>query len=96
VSLDIDVLDSAVSTGTGHVTMGGIDTGALLDIYEELRDLPVSAVDIAEVAPRYDPSGSTAQIAAHLLFNFLFRTESAASGLAPWSDGGAGGPREDR
>ncbi|WP_037862922.1 arginase family protein [Streptomyces sp. NRRL S-340] len=96
VSLDIDVLDSAVSTGTGHVTLGGIDTGALLDIYEELRALPVGAVDIAEVAPRYDPSGSTAQIAAHLLFNFLFRTESTASGLAPWSDGGAGDAREDR
>ncbi|MFI2190305.1 arginase family protein [Streptomyces sioyaensis] len=86
VSLDIDVLDSAVATGTGHVTMGGIGTGALLDIYEQLRPLPVEAVDVAEVAPRYDPSGSTAQIAAHLLFNFLFRAECAESGLSPWTD----------
>ncbi|MFD7580152.1 arginase family protein [Kitasatospora sp. NPDC059811] len=86
VSLDIDVLDSAVATGTGHVTMGGIDTGHLLDVYEELRALPVEAVDIAEVAPRYDPSGSTAQLAARLLFEFLFRSESAAPDLAPWTD----------
>ncbi|MGW1073087.1 arginase family protein [Streptomyces sp. NPDC002537] len=90
VSLDIDVLDSAVATGTGHVTMGGIGTGHLLDVYEELRALPVEAVDIAEVAPRYDPSGSTAQIAARLLFEFLFRTDCAAPDLAPWTD-----PREE-
>lgn len=96
VSLDIDVLDSAAATGTGHVTMGGIDTGALLDVYEELRALPIGAVDVAEVAPRYDPSGSTAQIAAHLLFNFLFRTDCAESGLAPWTAPGAGRSQEGR
>ncbi|MEU3030368.1 arginase family protein [Streptomyces incarnatus] len=87
VSLDIDVLDSASASGTGHVTMGGISTGDLLDVYEELRALPVGAVDVAEVAPRYDPSGGTAQIAARLLFEFLFRTECVASEFAPWSDG---------
>ncbi|MEV7602634.1 arginase family protein [Kitasatospora sp. NPDC089797] len=86
VSLDIDVLDSAVATGTGHVTMGGIGAGDLLDVYEALRALPVEAVDVAEVAPRYDPSGSTAQIAARLLFEFLFRTDGAAPDLAPWAD----------
>ncbi|WP_229402281.1 arginase family protein [Micromonospora okii] len=85
VSLDIDVLDSASATGTGHVTMGGIGIGDLLDIYEELRALPIGGVDVAEVAPRYDQSGSTAQIAAHLLFNFLFRADSRPSGLAPWT-----------
>lgn len=85
VSLDIDVLDSASATGTGHVTMGGISIGELLDVYEELRALPVGALDVAEVSPRYDQSGSTAQIAAHLLFNFLFRTDSQPSGLAPWT-----------
>ncbi|MCM3262489.1 arginase family protein [Streptomyces thermoviolaceus] len=86
VSLDIDVLDNASATGTGHVTMGGISTGDLLDVYEELRALPVGALDVAEIAPRYDPSGSTAQIAARLLFEFLFRTECRPSGLPPWSD----------
>jgi arginase family enzyme len=86
VSLDIDVLDSASATGTGHVTMGGISGGDLLDIYEVLRALPVRGLDVAEIAPRYDPSGSTPQIAAHLLFNFLFRTDSAPSDMAPWID----------
>ncbi|MGW3181125.1 arginase family protein [Kitasatospora sp. NPDC001119] len=96
VSLDIDVLDSAAATGTGHVTMGGIGIGDLLDVYEELRALPVGAVDIAEIAPRYDPSGGTAQIAARLLFEFLFRTEVAPAELAPWAPGTPSAPREHR
>jgi arginase family enzyme len=87
VSLDIDVLDSSSATGTGHVTMGGIGIGHLLDVYEELRALPVGAVDVAEVAPRYDQSGATAQIVARLLFEFLFRTECVPSEFAPWSAG---------
>ncbi|MGW3228360.1 arginase family protein [Kitasatospora sp. NPDC001095] len=97
VSLDIDVLDSAAATGTGHVTMGGITIGDLLDVYEELRALPVGALDVAEIAPRYDPSGGTAQIAARLLFEFLFRTEVAPAELAPWATGGTpSAPREHR
>jgi arginase family enzyme len=94
VSLDIDVLDSSSATGTGHVTMGGIDIGHLLDVYEELRALPVGAVDVAEVAPRYDQSGATAQIVARLLFEFLFRAECVPSEFAPWSAGAAEEPLE--
>ena len=84
VSLDIDVLDTSAATGTGHVTMGGIQVGGLLDVYESLRDLPIGALDIAEVAPRYDPSGATAQIAARLLFEFVFRCDQADPRLPAW------------
>jgi arginase family enzyme len=86
VSLDLDVLDTGAATGTGHVTMGGLRVGELLDIYEALRGLPVGALDVAEVAPRYDPSGASAQIAARLLFEFLFRTDQRDPRLAPWAD----------
>ncbi len=75
---------------------GGISTGDLLDVYEELRALPVGAVDVAEVAPRYDPSGGTAQIAARLLFEFLFRTECTPSTFAPWSDSASDEPLEQQ
>jgi len=73
LSLDIDVLDTSVAPGTGNVTLGGLDGGALLDVTALLADLPIGAVDIAEVAPRYDPSGRTAQIAARILFELLYR-----------------------
>jgi agmatinase len=73
LSLDIDVLDAAYAPGTGGVTIGGLDPAALLEVLYALDALPVSAIDLVEVAPRYDPSGRTAQIAAQVLFELLFR-----------------------
>lgn len=74
VSLDIDVLDAGVAPGTGNVTMGGLGAGELLDVFTALRRLPVEVLDIAEVSPRHDPTGRTPQMAARVLFEFLFRT----------------------
>lgn len=41
VSLDVDVLGAAIASGTGHMTMGGIQSGRLLDVYEEPRAVPI-------------------------------------------------------
>jgi hypothetical protein len=70
--------------------MGGLQVGDLLDVYEVFRALPIGALDIAEIAPRYDPTGATAQIAARLLFEFLFRTDQHDPDLPQWrtEDGG--------
>jgi arginase family enzyme len=76
LSLDIDVLDAAYAPGTGAVTIGGLDPAALLEVLYALDALPVSAIDLVEVAPRYDPSGRTAQIAAQVLFELLFRVHA--------------------
>jgi arginase family enzyme len=73
LSIDIDVLDASAAPGTGAVTIGGLDPGTLLDIVEALAPLPIGAIDLVEVAPRYDPTGRTAQLAAHVLFELLFR-----------------------
>jgi arginase family enzyme len=73
VSLDIDVLDAAYAPGTGAVTIGGLDPGTLLDVLFALAPLPIGAIDLVEVAPRYDPTGRTAQLAAQVLFELLFR-----------------------
>jgi agmatinase len=73
LSLDIDVLDAAYAPGTGSVTIGGLDPGALLDVVLALAALPIGAIDLVEVAPRYDPTGRTAQLAATILFDLLFR-----------------------
>lgn len=73
LSLDIDVLDAAYAPGTGAVTIGGLDPGMLLDVVFALAPLSIGAIDLVEVAPRYDPSGRTAQLAAQILFELLFR-----------------------
>ncbi|MEV7006158.1 arginase family protein [Streptosporangium sp. NPDC051022] len=73
ISTDIDILDCSVAPGTGNVTLGGLTGSAFLDVWEILHGLPVGAFDIAEVAPRLDPTGRTPQIAARLLFEAVFR-----------------------
>jgi arginase family enzyme len=83
VSIDIDVLDCSVAPGTGNVTIGGVSGGELFDIMSQLESLPTKALDIAEVAPRYDLSGRTAQIAARVFFEFVYRR--ALDAAAPTS-----------
>lgn len=73
LSIDIDVLDCSVAPGTGNVTIGGLSGGQLFDTVAELSRLPLTALDITEVSPRYDPTGRTAQIAARLLFELVYR-----------------------
>jgi arginase family enzyme len=73
VSVDIDAVDAAGAPGTGHVTLGGLSLPELHDVLAQLTRLPVVALDLVEVAPRYDASGRTAQAAARLLFEFLYR-----------------------
>jgi arginase family enzyme len=79
LSIDIDCLDASFAPGTGHVTIGGMSTGELFDAVALIAGLPLVAIEIVEVAPRYDPTGRTAQIAAQLLFELLFR-EGACGG----------------
>jgi agmatinase len=77
LSIDIDVLDGAHGPGTGNVTIGGMSATELVDIVVGLKQLPLLAIDICEVAPEYDPAGQTATIAARILFDVLYRATSA-------------------
>jgi len=81
LSVDIDVLDASVAPGTGNVTIGGLTGGELFDVVSELTTLPIHALDITEVAPRYDPTGRTAYIAAKLLFEFVYRRSADGARL---------------
>ena len=83
LSIDIDVLDASVAPGTGNVTIGGLTGGELFDVVGELTAaLPIGAFDITEVAPRYDPTGRTAYIAAKLLFEFVYREPATTQACA--------------
>ena len=72
VTLDIDVMDPGQAPGTGTPEVGGLH-------YEELRDCVVALVkrdnlvgfDMVEVAPPYDSSEITAQVAARFIIDIL-------------------------
>ena len=72
ITLDIDVLDPSQAPGTGTPAIGGLR-------YEELREClrelisrhNLVAFDLVEVAPAYDSSQITAQVASQLIFDIL-------------------------
>jgi agmatinase len=84
VSIDIDVLDPSLASGTGYPEPGGLS-------YYQLRDA-VSGIagrcrlvgfDVTEVNPAYDFSGATARIAARLLLDVLAEAFPQARSSGP-------------
>jgi guanidinopropionase len=71
VSFDVDSLDPAFAPGTGTPEVGGLTSIQALGILRGLKGLNVVGGDVVEVAPQYDPTSNTAQIAAQVLFELL-------------------------
>jgi agmatinase len=71
VSIDIDAFCPSIAPGTGTPSHGGFLYYEVLEILQGLaRQGDVIGIDLVEVAPAYDPAGTTAILAAQLLLNF--------------------------
>ena len=68
VSFDIDSVDPGFAPGTGTPEVGGLAPREVLQVLRGLMGLHVVGADVVEVAPQYDASTATAQIAAQVLF----------------------------
>jgi guanidinopropionase len=71
LSFDIDSLDPAFAPGTGTPEVGGFTTVESLALLRGLRGLHLIGADVVEVAPAYDPSGTTALVAATVMYELL-------------------------
>jgi guanidinopropionase len=71
VTFDVDSLDPAFAPGTGTPEVGGLSSADALAILRGCLGLDVVGGDVVEVAPQYDPTTNTAQIAAQVLFVVL-------------------------
>jgi guanidinobutyrase len=71
LSFDIDSLDPAFAPGTGTPEIGGLTVMQGLEIIRGCRGLALVGCDLVEVSPPYDPAGTTALVAANLLFEML-------------------------
>ena len=72
VSIDIDAFCPSIAPGTGTPSHGGFLYYEVLELLQGLaRAHEVVGIDLVEVAPDYDPTGSTSILAAQLLLNFL-------------------------
>ena len=72
VTIDIDGFCPSIAPGTGTPSHGGFQYYDVLEMLQEVaRTHEVVGIDLVEVAPDYDHSGSTAILAAQVLLNFL-------------------------
>jgi agmatinase len=102
LSVDIDVCDPAHAPGTGTPEPGGLTARQLLDAVRRIcYELPVTGIDVVEVAPPYDHADITASLANRVVLEALSalarQRRDAAAGTTwdprqPLLDGRTSGP----
>ena len=79
VTFDVDGLDPAYAPGTGTPEIGGFTTFEAQKMIRSLAPLNIIGGDVVEVAPAFDPSGTTALVGATIMFElFCVSAESLA------------------
>ncbi len=74
LTIDIDAFDPSIAAGTGTPSHGGFLYNEVLELIDGLaRRGDIVGVDLVEVAPDYDQSGSTSILAAQILLNTIGR-----------------------
>ena len=71
VTFDVDGIDPAYTPGTGTPEIGGYTTYDAQVMIRGLQGLNLVGGDVVEVAPPFDPSGTTALVGATLMFEIL-------------------------
>ena len=82
LSFDIDSLDPAYAPGTGTLEIGGLTTVQALEIVRGLAGVNLVGCDLVEVSPPYDQAGTTALVAANLLYEMLCVLPAVVRGAA--------------
>lgn len=82
LTIDIDGFDPSIAPGTGTPSHGGFIYYEVLELIAGLaKQGTIVGVDLVEVAPDYDHTGSTAILAAQLLLNTIGRVFANADGI---------------
>jgi agmatinase len=74
ITIDIDGFDPSIAPGTGTPSHGGFLYYEVLEIIRALSRRSkgnIVGMDLVEVAPAYDPAGTTSILAAQLLLNSI-------------------------
>ncbi|MDD2533806.1 MAG: agmatinase [Eubacteriales bacterium] len=67
LTIDLDVLDPSVFSGTGTPEPGGVDFLTTMRFLVDAATLNLVGADLVELAPHYDPSGVSTAVALKLL-----------------------------
>lgn len=67
ISIDLDVLDPSIFSGTGTIEPGGISFKELISFIEEVSELNIVGADVVELSPHYDQSGMSTAVACKVI-----------------------------
>lgn len=67
LSIDLDVLDPSIFSGTGTPEPGGLTMKELLEVLIALKDFSLVGADVVELSPHYDPSGVSTAVACKVI-----------------------------
>lgn len=80
ITIDIDAFCPSIAPGTGTPSHGGFLYYEVLELLQQVaKNHEIIGIDLVEVAPDYDHTGSTAILAAQILLNllgFIFHAKS--------------------
>lgn len=71
VTVDLDVLDPSVMSGTGTPESGGMQFNELMGWFEYLKIFDIVGADVVELAPDYDTSGVSTAVATKVIRELL-------------------------
>ncbi len=67
LTLDLDVLDPSIFSGTGTPEPGGLTFKELMDAFGLIKDLNFVGADVVELSPHYDTSGVSTAVACKVI-----------------------------
>lgn len=71
VTVDLDVLDTSIMSGTGTPEAGGLNFNELVDWFKYLSTFKIIGADVVELAPDYDTSGVSTAVATKVIRELL-------------------------
>lgn len=71
VTVDLDVLDTSIMSGTGTPEAGGMTFNELMGWFEYLQKFDIVGADVVELAPDYDTSGCSTAVATKVIRELL-------------------------
>jgi agmatinase len=71
ISVDLDVLDPSIMSGTGTPEAGGFTFNEFMSWLLEFKGQNIIGADVVELAPHYDQSGASTSVAAKIIREML-------------------------
>lgn len=71
VTMDLDILDPSIMSGTGTPEAGGLTFNELMEWIKALKGLDIIGADVVELSPHYDNSGVSTNVACKVIRELL-------------------------